>query len=103
MKPVIWSALLFAATAAGALEPTDELQLSAEAGTARVESRVGSEPSSGTVDLKVGLTAPAGAVTSKRGGAFASRASSVVMGFGFGSWSSDFPGDEPSGYGGIFF
>lgn len=25
------------------------------------------------------------------------------MGFGFGSWSSDFPGSEPSGYGGIFF
>ena len=31
------------------------------------------------------LGAPSGALTSKRGGALASRASSVVMGFGFGS------------------
>lgn len=61
MRSVIWGALVIAATAAAACEPTDEMQLTAEAGTPRTVSRVGANPSSGSVDLAIGLTAPAGA------------------------------------------
>lgn len=53
--------LLLVSTAAGACEPTDALQLTAETRAPRASSRVGGVPSSGSVELTFQLTAPAGA------------------------------------------
>jgi hypothetical protein len=60
MRTFIWGALVVAATAAWASEPTDTMQLTAEAEAPRTVSRVGGGPPSGAVDLTVGLTAPPG-------------------------------------------
>ena len=60
MRLALGVALALAVSAAWATEPTDALQLTAEAKAPRAVSRVGG-PASGSVDIAVGVTAPAGA------------------------------------------
>ena len=61
MKIVIWGVFTLIFMAASACEPTDEMQLAAEAKAPRTVSRIGGDLASGSVDLTFGLVAPADA------------------------------------------